>query len=301
MKLLDDIVLSVSEVEEPVARTLRRCLVLAYKLKNETLKTWVEKELNGYENDDELPDYRQSVGNAKGVFLGPFGGVLSDQPLAASILEEKHRHFATTIRLNQPIAVYEMNDNDAGGAIPWPADLVVTYQSSFMKGWALNRAWMDIPASVTKGLIDTVRTRVLTFALQIQDELRDESEESIESIPPAVVERMVNVTILGGNNVFGDVQEFNAPTVVAGDIQSLKAALESLGVTEGEFAELEASLQQGSTYPVEDRTDQTLSKRTAEWISTTAKKLGSAGVKIGGKVVEEAVKRLVMDYLGMTP
>ena len=82
-----------------------------------------------------------------------------------------------------------------------------------------------------------------TVWLQIQDELPNDAEEAIEAIPPAVVDRVVNVTIMGGHNVVGNVHQFQAPTVVAGDVGSLKSALEQLGVTQKEFGELEATLQ----------------------------------------------------------
>ena len=68
MKLINDIVEAITATKEPISDTLRRCLVIAFKLKNDTLKTWLEKELNGYENDDKLPDYRTARGVAKGLF-----------------------------------------------------------------------------------------------------------------------------------------------------------------------------------------------------------------------------------------
>lgn len=83
MKLIDDIIAGVTETKEPTSDLLRRCLVLAYKLKNDALKTWVEKELNGYDPAAELPEYRKSTGVAKGLLLGPFGAQLRDQPLVA--------------------------------------------------------------------------------------------------------------------------------------------------------------------------------------------------------------------------
>ncbi|HYG89938.1 MAG TPA: hypothetical protein VD978_27210 [Azospirillum sp.] len=61
MKLIDDIIASVTETKEPISDTLRRCLVLADKLKNNTLKTWVERELNGYAFSDDVPSYRLRI------------------------------------------------------------------------------------------------------------------------------------------------------------------------------------------------------------------------------------------------
>jgi uncharacterized membrane protein len=173
------------------------------------------------------------------------------------------------------------------------------YQSKFYDGFALNRAWIEIPVSITTGLVDTVRTRVLTFVLQIQSELPDEATEDIRSIPPAVVDRIVLVTIMGGNNVIGNVEQFSTQTIVAGDLASLKAALTGIGVNDAEFTELEESLEADGTGQIEGEKPKTLGKKTLEWIGNAAKKTGEAGAKIGGAVAEEAIKAALRKYLGL--
>lgn len=44
---------------EPLAGLLRKCLVLGAETGSEVLREWARKELNGYDNGDELPGYRQ--------------------------------------------------------------------------------------------------------------------------------------------------------------------------------------------------------------------------------------------------
>ncbi len=123
MKLIDDIITSVTQTKEPISDILRRCLVLAYKLKNDTLKSWVEKELNGYDSLDDLPSYRKASGVAKGLFLGGWGSELRNQPLPPSVLKPEHRHFANEIRLFQPIASYQNASDATNPTISWPQDL----------------------------------------------------------------------------------------------------------------------------------------------------------------------------------
>lgn len=298
MKLLDDIITSVTETKEPISDILRRTLVLAHRLKNNTLKSWVEKELNGYKNEDMLPEYRKARGTALGIFNGPFGAAIKNQPLPSSILDEEVRHFATDINLHEPIAAYEVADPKEMYRRPWPADLTALYQSSFIQGYALSSAWMPIPGAFLVGLVDNIRTRLLTFALEIQAELPDEGEKAAEQIPPATVEKLVHVHIYGGNNVVGNVQEFNAPTVIAGNAESLKIALTTLGVPEDHLKLLDASLQEDGTYAVDKADPKPVGKKTLEWISTAAKKVGGGAVKISGAVAEEAIRAAVMRYLG---
>ena len=94
-----------------------------------------------------------------------------------SVLKKEHRHFASTVKLTQPIAAYDI-DIDKGKdkgkekfIIEWPPDLTLLYQRKFIEGYALNRAWQEIPPSVIVSLVDTIRTRVLRFALELKEEL----------------------------------------------------------------------------------------------------------------------------------
>lgn len=47
---------------EPLAGLLRKCLLLGAETGSETLRDWARKELNGYGDDDEVPDYRKVDG-----------------------------------------------------------------------------------------------------------------------------------------------------------------------------------------------------------------------------------------------
>ena len=46
--LLDDIIELATDDKQPITVLLRKCLILASQLKNERLKAWANKELNGY-------------------------------------------------------------------------------------------------------------------------------------------------------------------------------------------------------------------------------------------------------------
>lgn len=298
-KLLDEIIASFTQAEEPVARVLRRCLVLAYRLKNDKLKRWLERELNGYEATDDIPDYRNSGGVAKGLLLGPMGAAIQDQPLPTHVLKEEHRHFAQGVALRQPIAAYEGANFNENSMIPWPADLVLLYQGKFMEGYALNRAWQEIPASAIVGLVDSVRTRILTFALELKDQIGDpESDKaSLDRLGPTAVERIFNVTIIGGANVLGDVNELKIAAVGVGDLESLRSALVALGITDLEMESLEANLKLDADAKTPS-SPLSIGPRTNTWIAETTNKLASAGLKLGNVAAEEAIKQLIRGFLG---
>jgi hypothetical protein len=84
MKLLDEVI-ELAAGEGSVATLLRKCLVLAHTLKSDRLKVWAEKELNGYDPNDAVPEYRKTAATAKGFLVGTLGRQIDDQPLAPAV------------------------------------------------------------------------------------------------------------------------------------------------------------------------------------------------------------------------
>jgi hypothetical protein len=91
MKILDEIIDLAVDNSGPLSVLLRKCLLLAHTLKNQRLRTWAEKELDGYDEMDDLPEYRRVRAIAKGYFLGPFHAQINNQPLPPSVLKPEHR------------------------------------------------------------------------------------------------------------------------------------------------------------------------------------------------------------------
>ena len=305
MKLLDEIVDLAIDNQASISVLLRKCLVLAHQLKNERLRSWVENELNGYATSDaELPQYRKVHTPAKGLFIS-FGRMIRDQPLQSSVMEPQHRRFATTAHLTQPIISYEGTKDGSNGnyAIPWPQDLTVKYQQKFLtnKDFALNRAWQEIPASIFPAIIDTVRTRVLQFALELRDEL-GLVDDNVSALPQAIVDQSVTTYIFGGTNVIAGTAhgftQIGAVNVEIGDIAGLTHALRNLGVPESDVAELETALEtDGEEIPAD--AEPTLGWRTAVWLKRLGSKLASAGTQIAVDTAKAEAMRLISQYLGL--
>ena len=249
MKLLDEIIHSATGTKQDVSVLLRQCLVLSYLLKTERLKDWIDKELNGYSSDDELPEYRKVGSVALVFFVGPFGSSISDQPLNPLVLDEEHRHFATTATLTQPIAAYDIfrsrSQKKREFMIPWPPQLTTRYQTKFMKDYVLNRAHLKISEAVFVALIDTIRNRVLRFAVDLREELGLVSDDPA-ALPEGKVDQYVTNYIFGGTNVFAgaahDFAQVGTIIVGKGDINGLVVVLRNLGVRESDVSELKSAI-----------------------------------------------------------
>lgn len=301
MKLIDDIIEIATEDKEPISNLLRKCLVLAYTLKNEKLKAWVEKELDGYDLDnDELPPYRVTRAHAKGVLLGPFQGIIKDQPLSSHVMEKDHRHWAEEARLNAPIAAYEaiaVSDDKGNPIIPWPASLVAYYQEKFVEGWALNRAWIEIPRPFVESLVDSVRNRILRFALELREELG--TEDDPQTLPSVKVDQQVVNIIYGGNNIIASsaetISQANSITVTQNDIASLVEALKSIGFAEDEVKQLETAIDKDSS----THSSPAMGERVKRWIKGVGSTVGKQGLKVGAEVAQRLATAWLMQYYGL--
>jgi hypothetical protein len=114
MRLLDEIIDLAVEDKTSLPVLLRKCLVLAHRLKNERLKAWAEKELDGYRDDDALPVYRETNTISKGVFFGAFGSKIENQPIPTAMLKKEHRAIVEKAYFRSPIAAYQLGSKEKG-------------------------------------------------------------------------------------------------------------------------------------------------------------------------------------------
>jgi hypothetical protein len=291
MRLVDEIIEMASDGKKSLADALRKCLILAFDLKNEKLKDWVENELNGYKRADEIPEYRKATLHSRGNFSGPAGAWIPKRPLPIGIIDKKHQPLLVS-KLVGPIGSYEVfQDKDGEAVINWPPDLIVHYQARFIDGFALAQAWQEVPTSLIVGLCEEVRNRLLRFALEIREEL-GRADNKPENLPQEKVEAAVINHIYGGVNMIGGTVNTQIGNIVIpqGDLESLKNAFRKVQVSEDQLSRLEHAIKEDA------KAGQTgIGKKTTAWLTVAGSKVGKAGLAIG----QEVAKEWLMQYLGL--
>lgn len=299
MSLLQDIQNECTERDASVSRLLRLCLRLAAALKNEPLKTWAAHELNGYPNNAPLPKYRVFPVTSTGYFIGSFGRSATLQ-ISVGILPKETQDGYRCARLSEPIANYESlirgEDKISGQfQIPWPIWLAVEYASKMTTDMQCIQAWQDLPVNAVFGLVDTIKTRVLQMAIEI--EANDPNAGDVLSIAPnikeSVVNQIINNTIIDSQiqNVavgLGGISQSAGKQVNPGDLASLTAFLERLGIAKDEIAEL-------STAVTEDKAEDKpgIGTKALGWLS----KFSKAAVETAGKETAQVVINQVKDAI----
>jgi hypothetical protein len=298
--LIDEIVDLAAGVKQPIGVLLRKCLVLAYQTGNENLKSWAAKELNGYADDDIVPEYRVTPAQATGIFVG-WGSSQASLPIPPAVLEEKHKRWATKVHLTQAITTYEdlikRTKPDSTITLNWPTNLALHYQDRLPLNvdMKLISAYQEIPIPSLVELVETVRNRVLSFALEIKAEVGQE-QKPLDQITPALKERVDQIFIQhisGGNLHFasgGSTINVQQQNIEIGNWQQLTQVLEHSGLSKPELDEL-------STAVGSDKSK--MGPAVLRWIKDAAPKVISGGVKIGATVGQAILTEFLKKYFGL--
>ena len=126
MALIQNILNSALNDNVKLPDLLRKCKILATRLKNDDFKNWIDSELNGYPSQNNLPSYRIIDVNAYGHLSGPFGAEMRNITIPSSCLPEKMRDWARKTYISQSISVLEdmVKGNQDNFKQVWPGDLV---------------------------------------------------------------------------------------------------------------------------------------------------------------------------------
>jgi hypothetical protein len=251
VSLLREIQQAAADSTTAIGTLLRKAKILAAKLQNAEFADWVNRELNGYPDTSTLPPYR--------IVHVIVRGVLSDgyrrwnyAPIMTSFLPETLRGWGETAYLPKPISEYasllELPD-DGEVQCPWPQEIAVRYGAKGYNRMECLGAWQIISRNSLVGLIETVRNRILDFALEIEMAAPD-AGEALPGHPPIAqdkVTQMFTTLVMGGvNNISSggsNVQQSNSGQLAAGDLDSLLSYLRDVGVSASSVDELKQNLE----------------------------------------------------------
>jgi hypothetical protein len=306
--LLAEIQAAAVDPHHSVSDLLRKCQILAFRLKHEPFKQWVAHELNGYPNEASLPAYRAEIhGQLKAQTVGPFGSGANNIEVPLSLIPESVRDEATRFAFYQGVAVLESlvaAAKDGGqGTIhsPFPVDLAARIQ--ILEGHQTMRMWNEVPISVVSGILDQVRNRALNFVLEIEAEnpaagvRTTEATQSDPPVPLARADVIFQTVIQGGQVAIGPNASVQV-AVVPGDRESLMRYLEGLGVDPSDRAELSVALDEDAAG---GGSEQAPGKRVSAWLGRVGLRLASSGGRISEGAVGGLIASAVARYLGLAP
>lgn len=154
-------------------------------------------------------------------------------------------------------------------------------------------AYHDVSWSAMAELLDTMRTRVLNMALEIQDEV-GEDDPDLKQVDSACKNRISQIIIqhIQGGQDF--VPTDSSAVTVQQQIQihnwgKLAAALQDSGVSQGAIEELHHAFKLDG---------KRMGPEVRDWIKKTAPNVLSAGVKVGTSIGQQLLFELLKQHYG---
>lgn len=305
MALLQDIITEATSETCDVPTLLRKALVLAARLRNDELKAWVGSELNGYADATAVPDYRRTEVSSYGFFADRLVGHATLQ-VPTSVLPQEFREKFRYVVMQQPInALVDMlrrsSEKGAQFQLPWPP-ATLQYAQKVSELECIS-AWRQLNASFVAGAIDTVKTRILSMALEL--EAADPTAGDVPSTNPSISAKQVSQIIT--THIHGTVQNFSAGgdnvkqsavmLVRAGDKEALRAALRDAGVSAEDLGALETAIDEDES--AHDRNQPGLGAKVKQWLGHMHLKAAQGLGAVTTEVVAGVVTHAVLLYFGL--
>jgi len=196
--LLTEVERGALDDDVPLAATLRKCVALGGQAKSAELRTWARQELNGYENGNDLPEWR-IVGAVLKIDGQTVGGSIVGQQIGSMFLPE----FARDVIKEEcplPMGVVALESMLSGDdefvhlGPPGASDLVglMNHQNSNHFEHIERLYWSVSKASI-RGVLDRIRTTLVTLVAELRAGMPDD-----EDMPNAeLASQAVNVAVHG--------------------------------------------------------------------------------------------------------
>jgi len=301
VNLIQDLQKDILNSEASLPSILRKTKVLGSLLRNKEFKKWVDNELNGYQEEDKkkIPSYRRGYVESYGDFLGPFGSVLKNQPISSLSLPVLFRQHVNKFLLVEGVRALEslIEHGSSDFRMQWPADIIAAVSNKIFKGWVCMSAWKLVSRGQIEQVLDTVRNRLLSFVLELEEKHPEisESKDAISNVSKKEISYAFNTYIIGSRNIIASGVGINQKVhqqVPANDLKALLKYMEKINVPSDNLKELEKAIEEDGpgTKPNE------FGPKVSRWIERMANK---KIVKGAWKLALPTIQMLIMKGLSM--
>lgn len=296
MSILEEIETAAVDGQSDLGTLLRKCKVLAARLDSQPLADWVLWESNGYPSDAKVPDYRILTLQLKGHFTGPFGSGIRNASIPMVCVPEKLRSQFEAHECKMSIASLEhLTKTESDLFQVNTGDLSVVLGSRVYSRMNCLSAWGEVGSPSIVEILNSVRNRILDFALAISKQVTKSGEvtnHTLKVIDPSKVTQIFYTTIYEGGSatLVGSAVNSNFNTsIVQGDFSTLRKYLEENGVVTGDLDELQDAIKKDDK--VEHKGN--FGPKVAHWLGKMATKAAEetwkAGVTQGLKILTDAI------------
>lgn len=281
MKLVSDIINELVDSEKSISSPLLKTKVLASRLQNHELLSWVNNELGNYTDSMNLPEYRKFGCHINGVHING-NTKYTNQPVLVGGLGEEIEKILTTMEFFQSISTLEnmLTKNGSGTLeLALSAETTNIIQNNIRRMgnpyYQLLSAKKVIGISVVSEMLSTIRNKLLDFMLKLDEEFGNLTEIEELKTKQNEILNIMSQTIIhtsGDGNVVntGDNSKLKVIIKISkGNKEELRDHLLKNGINENDTNEL--------IEIIDNETPNELTKKFGEKVNTwITKVLGKA-------------------------
>lgn len=307
MNVLSEIINSLCDNSNSITSSMMKIKVFSKRINNESLSKWIEKELNGYLSEDELPEYRESGCVLIGSYINGHHK-WSNQVLATLSLPSFIREDVESMKFYHSLAVLEsyLKDEEmkliTTPILPEAVGLITkTYQENGNPWLTVTSAYKQVHIGAVEHIITEVRNKALDLMLGLEGELglNIELEELITKKKDVnyIINNIMSKTIInneGNGNVINTGNEnkiVNKNIINKSDFESVKKILEENNVDDSDIIELENIIKTD----IPDEENKKFGKGVSDWIgkmvSKAAQNIWNINVGAAGSLLAEALNK----------
>jgi hypothetical protein len=186
-----------------LATTLRKCIALGAEIRNAELRDWATRELNGYLNDSEIPEYR--IIHAPLTIDGrTINAIITGETISSINLPEFAReHVTERVLLAHSVddleALVRQADREKQGSVklipPGSAELVTLMNYSMRDQYrAISNLYWSVSTVRLEGVLGQIRTTLVRLVAEMRAIMPGD-----QTVPaPEQAAEAVNVVLNGG-------------------------------------------------------------------------------------------------------
>lgn len=191
MNILEQIQKDILDESISLSTVLRKAKVLAYEIDSDELKLWVKSELDGYENNDDLPGYRILESHPCGKWTNGYHLISNHQVPMYKIEDEDLVEYLTTLHVCDGIRTIEVNAKNEGYILFESNVTTLVNMQIKEEGWGYAELHHGVSKYNFEQMVDTIRNRLQDFILELGEKWKVEDEVPEKE----VVEQIFNLYI----------------------------------------------------------------------------------------------------------
>jgi hypothetical protein len=302
--LLEDIQQAAVDGTTDLGTILRKCKVLAARIGSKELEDWLVWESNGYPDGAPVPSYRIWPLVLKGHFVGSFGAQIRKAEIPLACVPEHARDSYMNYACRQSVASIEtiLKDPATDTIAIHTGDLSVVLGGNVYRGYTCLQSWAEFHKSCFLEVLNSVRNRILDFALAIwKDSPNAGSGDpgSAKTLDQGHITQVFNTTIYGGTAqvIAASHGSHVEVTVKTNDLESLDKYLQSIGVTSPDIEELHNALKADPRPESPAKYGPRLSAWFGKMMTMSKNGALGVGVEAAGNLLGQALGK----YFGIIP